>query len=171
MVNLNTCLKDYIYCNKTQDEVERKKGETVGSVRIGKSSVETVMKRDGQDIRSQIMEFLFNAAQKEEHGERWVWGGWCLSWPQLNLMLGCDHSSMLMAEGFVMLANAVLMFKSTSIPHHPSFMKKESGGGGEVVKQHRGAIKLPVMCRSALLLLRPHFATTHFHMREDKSPG
>lgn len=35
-----------------------------------------------------------------------------------------------------MLANAVLMFTSTSILHHPSFMKKkESGeGGGEVVK-------------------------------------
>lgn len=29
---------------------------------------------------------------------------------------------MLMAEGFVMLANAVLMFNSTSIPHHHSFM-------------------------------------------------
>lgn len=53
---------------------------------------------------------------------------------------------MLMAQGFVMLANAVLMFTSTSILHHPSFMKRESGdgGGGEVVKQHRGAINLAV---------------------------
>ena len=65
-------------------------------------------------------------------------------------MLGCDHSSVLMAEGFVMLANAVLMFTSTPILHHPSFMKNESsrggggGGGGEVVKQHRGAINLAV---------------------------
>lgn len=59
-------------------------------------------------------------------------------------MLGRDHSSVLMAEGFVILDNAVLMFTSTSILHHPSFMKKESGGGegGEVVKQHRGAINL-----------------------------
>lgn len=61
-------------------------------------------------------------------------------------MLVCDHSSVLMAEGFVMLANAVLMFTSTSILHHPSFMKKKKkesgGGGGEVVKQHRGAINL-----------------------------
>lgn len=40
-------------------------------------------------------------------------------------MLGCDHSSVLMAQGFVMLANAVLMFTSTSILHHPSFMKKK----------------------------------------------
>lgn len=61
-------------------------------------------------------------------------------------MLGCDHSSVVMAEGFVMLANAVLMFTSTPILHHPSFMKNEGrgGGGGEVVRQHRGAINLAV---------------------------
>lgn len=66
-------------------------------------------------------------------------------------MLDCDHSSVLMAQGFVMPANAVLMFTSTSILHHPAFMKKkkkrkESGddGGGEVVKQHGGAINLAV---------------------------
>lgn len=61
-------------------------------------------------------------------------------------MQGCDHSSVVMAEGFVMLANAVLMFTSTPILHHPSFMKNESrgGGGGEVVRQHRGAINLAV---------------------------
>lgn len=68
-----------------------------------------------------------------------------------------------MAEGFVMLANAVLMFTSTSILHHPYFMKKESGGGGEVVKQHRGAINLAVTHRSRLFLLLPHLATTLFH--------
>ena len=77
-------------------------------------------------------------------------------------MLGCDHSSVLMAEGFVMLANAVLMFTSTSILHHPSFMKER---GGEVVKQHRGAINLAVTYRRTLLLLLPHFAATHFHMQ------
>lgn len=83
-------------------------------------------------------------------------------------MPGCDHSSVLMAEGFVMLANAVLMFSSTSILHHPSFMKKERGG--EVVKQHRGAINLAVTYSSTRLLLLPHFAATYFHMQEDKSP-
>lgn len=90
-------------------------------------------------------------------------------------MLGCDHSSVLMAEGFVMLANAVLMFTSTSILHHPSFMKKErggGGGGGEVVKQHRGAINLTVNIQKCTLTsLLPHFAATHFHMQKDKSPG
>lgn len=42
----------------------------------------------------------------------------------MNLMPHCDHSSVLMAEGFVMPANAVLMFTTTSILH-PSFKKVE----------------------------------------------
>lgn len=73
-----------------------------------------------------------------------------------------------------MLANAVLMFTSTSILHHPSFMKKESGngGGGEVVEQHRGAINLAVNVQKyALTSLLPYFAATHLQMQEDKSPG
>lgn len=45
-------------------------------------------------------------------------------------------------------------------------MKKESGGGGEVVKQHRGAINLSVTYGGALLLQLPHIAATYFHMQE-----
>lgn len=82
-------------------------------------------------------------------------------------MLGCDHSSVVMAEGFVMLANAVLMFTSAPILHHPSFMKNESRGGGEVVRQHRGAINLAVNVQKYASSSLPHFAAaTHFHMQK-----
>lgn len=66
------------------------------------------------------------------------------------------------------------------LPAHLSFIiplswkkEKESGdgGGGEVVKQDRGAINLAVNVQKyALTSLLPYFAATHFHMQGDKSP-